>query len=296
MSKDTDAIVIGAGIVGCCTAFELAKKGCRTLNIDKLPGAGHGSTGNSCAIIRVHYSTFDGAAMAQEGVQYWKDWKNYLEVDDEGGFAVYRNVGCIVAKTERNGLLKTVSKNLTDLGIEWEDWNADKLLPRDADLQTPPFSWPVRLIDDPAFGETSAETLEGARCDRDGMPVLRVHMSNVMNTPAEVIEAEYPIRVEIQKLRRGSGGSGLHRGGDGLHREYRVLAEEMSLTSMFERRRIPPYGLRGGEPGAPFRVTVMRCSGEELDLPGKTNIVLGRGDRVILESCGGCGYGPPARR
>jgi glycine/D-amino acid oxidase-like deaminating enzyme len=67
MGTSTDAIVIGAGIIGCCTAFELAKKGYRTLNIDKMPGAGHGSTGNSCAIIRVHYSTFDGAAMAQEG-------------------------------------------------------------------------------------------------------------------------------------------------------------------------------------------------------------------------------------
>ena len=137
---------------------------------------------------------------------------------------------------------------------------------------------------------------EGARCDRDGMPVLRVHMSNVMNTPAEIIEAEYPIRVETQRLRRGSGGGGLHRGGDGLHREYRVLAEEMSLTSMFERRRIPPYGLLGGEPGAPYRVTVVRHSGEELDMPGKANIALGRGDRVIMESCGGGGYGAATRR
>ena len=121
MSKGCDAIVIGAGIIGCCTAFELAKKGLRTLNIDKMPAAGHGSTGNSCAIIRVHYSTFDGAAMASEGVHYWKDWKNYLEAEDESGFAQYRNVGCIVTKNERNNFLKTVCRNLTELGIEWED-------------------------------------------------------------------------------------------------------------------------------------------------------------------------------
>ena len=68
MSKDTDAIVIGAGIIGCCTAFELGKKGYRTLNIDKLPSAGHGSNGNSHAIVRLHYSTFTAAAMAQEGL------------------------------------------------------------------------------------------------------------------------------------------------------------------------------------------------------------------------------------
>lgn len=134
---------------------------------------------------------------------------------------------------------------------------------------------------------------EGARCDRDGAPVVRVHMSNVMNTPAEVIEAEYPVRIESQCLRRGSGGAGAHRGGDGLHREYRVLAERMSLTSMFERAVVPPYGLQGGEPGAPFQVTVIPANGEAYRLPGKANVLLSKGDRVVVESCGGGGYGAP---
>ena len=137
---------------------------------------------------------------------------------------------------------------------------------------------------------------EGARHDRDGMPVIRVHMSNVMNTPAEVIEAEYPIRVECQKLRQGSGGAGRRRGGEGLHREYRILCDDMSLTSMFERRVVPPYGLQGGEPGAPFRVTVAEASGRTFELPGKANIRLGRDDLVIVESCGGGGYGPPVTK
>jgi N-methylhydantoinase B len=132
---------------------------------------------------------------------------------------------------------------------------------------------------------------EGARCDRDGMPVVRVHMSNVMNTPAEVIEAEYPIRVECQRLRRGSGGAGAHRGGDGLHREYRILVDDVSLTSMFERAVVPPYGLQGGEPGALFQVEVVRASGEAFRLPGKANVRLAKGDRVIVDTCGGGGYG-----
>ncbi len=136
---------------------------------------------------------------------------------------------------------------------------------------------------------------EGARIDRDGMPVVRVHMSNVMNTPAEVVEAEYPIRVVRQALRRGSGGAGAHRGGDGLLREYRVMCDDMSLTTMFERRIVPPYGLQGGEPGAPFRVTVVKANGERFEIPGKTNLRLGRDDLVILESCGGGGYGRPPR-
>lgn len=134
---------------------------------------------------------------------------------------------------------------------------------------------------------------EGARADRDGMPVVRVHMSNVMNTPAEVIEAEYPIHVECQRLRRGSGGRGRHRGGEGLHREYRIVAERMSVTSMFERRLVPPYGLHGGDPGAPFHVSIVGADGKSREMPGKTNVWLEAGDLVVVESCGGGGYGAP---
>ncbi len=134
---------------------------------------------------------------------------------------------------------------------------------------------------------------EGARHDRDGAPVVRVHMSNVMNTPAEVVEAEFPIRIECQRLRRDSGGAGRQRGGDGLHREYRVLADDMSVTSMFERRVVPPYGLQGGDSGEPFRVTVAHADGSRSDMPGKANLRLDKDDVVIVESCGGGGYGQP---
>ena len=135
---------------------------------------------------------------------------------------------------------------------------------------------------------------EGARAERDGMAAVRVHMSNVMNTPAEVIEAEYPIRVERQAIRRGSGGAGAHKGGDGLIRRYRIAGDEVALTTMFERRLIPPYGLAGGESGAPYRVIVERTGGERFEAPGKANMTLARGDRVTMESCGGGGYGSTA--
>lgn len=135
---------------------------------------------------------------------------------------------------------------------------------------------------------------EGARAERDGMPVVRVHMSNVMNTPAEIIESEYPIRIVRQALRRDSGGKGRHRGGDGAVREYLVLSDQTTLTTMFERRVFPPYGLRGGLPGSPFRCVLVRGDGERVELPGKTNVRLRAGDRVIMESSGGGGYGAPA--
>ena len=123
------------------------------------------------------------------------------------------------------------------------------------------------------------------------MDVVRVHMSNVMNTPAEIVETEYPLRVERQALRRGSGGAGRHRGGDGLVRAYRVTGDGVALTTMVERRVVPPYGLQGGEPGAPYRITLERATGEREDLPGKIHIKLAKGDLVVIETCGGGGYG-----
>ena len=132
---------------------------------------------------------------------------------------------------------------------------------------------------------------EGARHDRPGSPATRVHLTNTSNTPVEVIEASYAIRIEQQSIRRGSGGAGRHVGGDGVVRSYRVLAPEMWLTSCVERSLVPPYGLAGGAPGLPFRVTLLR-EGAASVVPGKCNMVLRQGDLVTMESCGGGGFGP----
>jgi N-methylhydantoinase B len=136
---------------------------------------------------------------------------------------------------------------------------------------------------------------EGARSDRDGTNAVRVHMSNVMNTPVEVIEAEYPLRVERTELRAGSGGAGRHRGGLGLRRSYRVLCERAELTTMVERMRVPPWGIGGGQDGAPFRI-VCESAGGTAAVGGKENRDLRRGDLIVLESSGGGGYGPPEER
>lgn len=132
---------------------------------------------------------------------------------------------------------------------------------------------------------------EGARVDRDGCPAVRVHMVNTSNTPVEVIEAEYPLRVLQHRLREGSGGAGAHKGGSGIVREYQTLTEGMVLTTMFERRVVPPYGLCGGESGAPFRATLQRDGEDARELPGKSNITLKLGDRLKMETSGGGGYG-----
>jgi N-methylhydantoinase B len=135
---------------------------------------------------------------------------------------------------------------------------------------------------------------EGAGAQRDGGHAVRVHMSNVMNTPVEVIETEYPFEVLRHALRPGSGGAGTHRGGVGFVRAYRVGAET-TLTSMLERRVVPPWGAFGGADGAPYRITLER-DGTRRDVKGKETVGLRSGDVVVIETCGGGGYGDPAAR
>jgi N-methylhydantoinase B len=133
---------------------------------------------------------------------------------------------------------------------------------------------------------------EGARHDRAGISATRVHLANTSNTPAEVIEANYRIRVERQAIRRDSGGTGRHRGGDGVIRTYRVLAPSMHLTTCIERMVIGPFGMKGGEAGKTCHVAVVR-NGENVVVDGKSNIVLQQDDLVMIETCGGGGFGAP---
>jgi N-methylhydantoinase B len=136
---------------------------------------------------------------------------------------------------------------------------------------------------------------EGGNVARDGLAAVRVHMSNVMNTPVEVIESEYPLVVEEQALRPGSGGAGRHRGGLGVRRAYRVAGDDVTLTTMLERRIVPPWGVLGGRDALPFRITLNPGSAERA-IRGKETLRLRPGDLVVVETCGGGGYGPPDER
>ncbi|MEO1000954.1 MAG: FAD-dependent oxidoreductase, partial [Pseudomonadota bacterium] len=103
MTETADAIIIGTGVIGAATAFELAKLGWRTINVDRNAQVGHGSTAGSCAVIRMHYSTFDGTAFAWEGYHYWRDWAEYLGLPAEAHLSQFKETGCLVMKTESNG-------------------------------------------------------------------------------------------------------------------------------------------------------------------------------------------------
>jgi N-methylhydantoinase B len=139
-----------------------------------------------------------------------------------------------------------------------------------------------------AYYETLAGGM-GARPTKDGINAVHTHMTNTMNTPVEVIESSYPLKVLCYNIRRGSGGKGLYKGGDGLAREYELLCDA-SVSILSERRRFAPYGLAGGQDGARGENSIMK-NGSWKILPGKTNLDCKQGDRLRIFTPGGGGYG-----
>jgi N-methylhydantoinase B len=130
---------------------------------------------------------------------------------------------------------------------------------------------------------------QGACPDADGPSAVHVAMSNTLNTPVEALEREHPLLIERYELRRGSGGEGLHRGGDGVVRAYRIL-EPMRVSVMSERRRHPPRGEAGGGDARPGE---NRLNGRRV--PAKVQLELDEGDVLEIRTPGGGGWGKPAR-
>ena len=129
----------------------------------------------------------------------------------------------------------------------------------------------------------------GARPAGDGLSAVHTHMTNSLNTPAEALEYAYPMRVHEYRIRKGSGGKGKHRGGDGVIREIETLvAARMSLLA--DRRKRGPYGLSGGEDGKPGNAAISH-DGRERKLGSKGSWQLDAGDRVRIETPGGGGFG-----
>jgi len=134
----------------------------------------------------------------------------------------------------------------------------------------------------------------GAGPTWDGSSAVHTHMTNSRLTDPEVLEWRYPVRVDEFALRRGSGGSGAHRGGDGVVRRLSFL-EPLTAAIVSSSRRVPPYGLAGGLPGALGRNAIERADGTVEELPGVAQAAMEPGDVLIVETPGGGGYGvPPA--
>jgi N-methylhydantoinase B len=139
-----------------------------------------------------------------------------------------------------------------------------------------------------AYYETVAGGM-GARPGLDGIDGIHTHMTNSLNTPAEALEYAYPMRVRRYGIRRGSGGKGRNRGGDGVVREIELLTDA-SVTILSDRRKTRPYGVDGGESGTAGRAVLIRGD-KQRELAGKETIEARAGDRLRVESPGGGGHG-----
>lgn len=129
----------------------------------------------------------------------------------------------------------------------------------------------------------------GGRPGKEGLSGVHTHMTNTLNTPVEALEHDYPIRIERYAIRENSGGKGKYRGGNGLIREYTFL-EACTVTILSERRKTSPYGLFGGEPGKRGENLLIRGE-NKIFLPGKINLQVKKGDRIIIMTPGGGGWG-----
>jgi N-methylhydantoinase B len=123
-----------------------------------------------------------------------------------------------------------------------------------------------------------------------GLSGVHTHMTNTLNTPIEALEMSFPFRITRYALRGDSGGSGHLRGGDGLVREYEILAP-CTITMLSERRAIAPWGLQGGSDGKPGRNLVLYANGTQEELPSKFTRQVQPGDRLRIETPGGGGWG-----
>jgi N-methylhydantoinase B len=148
---------------------------------------------------------------------------------------------------------------------------------------------------DPRTGQSVAyyETVSGgmgARPHMDGLSGVHTHMTNSLNTPVEALEHACPIRIVRYTLRRGSGGRGQARGGDGVIREVRFLTRAQ-ITLLSDRRKFQPYGLHGGEPGAAGLNLLIRSDGNSVPLPSKVTMWVEPGDTLSIQTPGGGGWG-----
>ena len=148
------------------------------------------------------------------------------------------------------------------------------------------------------FGDAAYQYYEtisggaGAGPDFDGASVVQTHMTNSRLTDPEVLEWRFPVRLESFAIRHGSGGAGRHRGGDGAVRRVRFL-QPMTAVMLANHRRVAPFGVAGGKPGALGRNWVERVDGRREEFGATCAVEMGAGDVFVIETPGGGGFGPP---
>jgi len=206
MNRTADAIIVGAGVIGSAVAFELAKRGYKTLNIDKLPTSGYGSTSNSCAIVRAHYSTWDGVAMAYEGFFYWDDWDDYIGVKDDRGMIKYMKTGSILFKLEGEDHSSKCLKLFKEIGVEHEIWDLGKLKEMIPIYSHDQYDGTTRPDEDDHFWDKTGKKIEGAVYTPGSGYVSDPQLtSHNLQVAAEANDGEFLFNSEITEIRQQNG-------------------------------------------------------------------------------------------
>lgn len=204
MADRYDAIIIGAGIIGCCIAHELCKRGKKTLNVDFQPTSGAGSTVNSCGNVRFYYSTRDGVALAYESAWYWNNWADYLGAEDESGYAPFHNTGSVFIKSPQIDW-PLVKSHFDSVGVKYEEWDLETLKKKIPVGDFHSFHPPKRP-DDPHFYDQPTKWLEGAAFTPEsgyiGDPQLATH--NVQRA-CEAKGGRFRFKVRVTGVNREGG-------------------------------------------------------------------------------------------
>ena len=137
---------------------------------------------------------------------------------------------------------------------------------------------------------------QGALHCQDGMDGVQTHLTNTRNAPVEVMEVTYPFRIDKYGLSPDSGGDGKYRGGMGIIREIMLLGDEAKLSLSTDRRKIGPWGVSGGRPGATSDCIIVSGSGMRKRLPSKITTTINKGEKLIIVTPGGGGWGDPSER
>lgn len=156
MKRTYDAVIIGGGIIGTAIAYEMARLSKSVLVIEKNRTIGSGSTCNSCAIIRTHYSTLNGAALAKSNYPFWEDWQGYLGASDEELLATYRELGCLYTCFESNGYGVKLEEIANAIDIPYEVWTPAKMR-ANLPIIDPGHFHPAKPENDPAFGQPAGD-------------------------------------------------------------------------------------------------------------------------------------------
>ena len=206
MKSSYDCIIIGAGICGTAIAYELSRKGFQTLNVDKFGAAGQGSTSNTCAIIRTHYSTLEGTAIAYDSWFDWHNWQDYIGTANDMDLAIFHQTG-LINIYDKGHDPSTHMRLHDELGIPYDIWTREQRLARMPHFVDDSFFPPGRP-EDPLFDEPSKEKISDTILyyPNDGYindPVLSVQ--NIQQA-AESLGARFHFQAEVTEIHSDNAG------------------------------------------------------------------------------------------